>query len=1049
MAVFQEVPTQISFPELEKRILQFWEEHQIFQKSVESRDPKKAFVFYEGPPTANGRPGIHHAISRIIKDLVCRYKTMRGYYVERKAGWDTHGLPVEIEVEKELHIEGKDGIMKYGIAQFNEKCKESVFRYKKDWDEMTRRIGFWLDLEHPYITYTNEYIESIWWILKQFYERGLMYQGFKIVPYCPRCETALSSHETSQGYKTVSDPSIYVKMRLLSGGDNTYFLVWTTTPWTLISNVALAVHPEVSYVKIAYQGEKWILAEPRLGVIEGEFEVLERLSGKQLVGLSYEPLFNFFQLNKKAYYVIEADFVTTEEGTGIVHIAPAFGEDDYLVGQKYDLPVLQPVDKSGRFAPDVPQFGNKFVKAADPEIIEDLKQRGLLYRSEMIEHSYPHCWRCDSPLLYYAKQSWYIRTTAYKDKLLENNRQINWIPKEVGEGRFGEWLENNVDWALSRDRFWGTPLNIWRCTSCGEIEAIGSIRDLLERSGLDSIPDLHKPYIDEIRFPCRRCSGTMERFPEVIDVWFDSGAMPFAQWHYPFENRDKFERNFPADFISEGIDQTRGWFYSLLAISTLLTGKTCYKTCLSIELILDKEGQKMSKSRGNTVDPFAILESDGADPLRWYLLTVSPPWVPTRFDPEGVTEVRRKFLGTLVNVYAFFVLYANIDGFDYSEERIPEEQRPEIDRWILSTLNNLVRRVSRSLEQYDLTRAARDISDFVIDDLSNWYVRRSRRRFWKSEMGPDKLSAYQTLYEVLLTVAKLTAPYIPFLAEEIYQNLNVIKKEPFESVHLAYYPDPSEPAYQFVDDVLEDRMELARRVVYLARALRNEAGIKIRQPLSRLIVHARSERQRQAILQMASLILEEVNVKRLEFAEHLSELWIQEARPNLRSLGPKFGKASKAVAEAISSLRPEDITQLQETGERLLRIQDQEFRITPEDVFIVRRERENLRVTSEGDLTVALDTLLTAELRDEGLAREFVNRVQNMRKQAGFHVVDRIRIFFTGSEKIIKAVQNLADYIKNETLAVTILTEFKEGEYSKEWSINGEYTRIGIERVPA
>ncbi len=1043
--MFKEVPSQLNFPELEKRVLRFWEQNHIFEKSVESRDPQKNFVFYEGPPTANGKPGIHHVISRTIKDFVCRFKTMQGYRVERKAGWDTHGLPVEIEVEKELGIDGKEQILEYGVEKFNQKCKENVFRYKKEWDEMTRRIGYWVDLEHPYITYKNEYIETVWWILNQFFKKNLMYEGHKIIPYCPRCETALSSHEVSLGYKEVSDPSVYVRMKV-KGAPNTSFLVWTTTPWTLISNVALAVHPEVDYVKIRQKNEELILAEPRLSVLEGDYEILEKKKGSELAGMAYEPIFTFLKPKKKAYYVVEADFVTTEDGTGIVHIAPAFGEDDYKVGQKYGLPTLQPVDKSGRFTQEVTLFAGEFVKKADPEIIENLRERGILYKSEIVTHSYPHCWRCGTPLLYYAKKSWYVRTTAYKDRLIENNKKIRWIPREVGEGRFGEWLNNNVDWALSRDRFWGTPLNIWKCEKCGHADSIGSVEELLQRSGKESIEDLHKPYIDAITWSCPKCGGTMKREPEVIDVWFDSGSMPYAQWHYPFENQEVFKRNFPADFISEGIDQTRGWFYSLLAISTLLFDQPAYKTVLSIELILDKEGQKMSKSKGNAVNPFEVLERNGADPLRWYLLTVSPPWTPTRFDPNGVREVQKKFYGTLVNVYAFFVLYANIDHFHYKEERIPETDRPEIDRWILSTRNRLVGQVHEYLERYDVTKAARAISDFVVEDVSNWYVRRSRRRFWKSEMGPDKLSAYQTLYEVLLTVAKLMAPFAPFLPEDIYQNLNSVGKEPFESVHLAEFPAPQAQAHRFRDQALEVHMDAVRKVVSAVRSIRNEVGIKVRQPLQRILVYTKSKAVREGLPLMAAIVQEEVNVKEIQFVDDPSALWVQKAKPNFKSLGPKFGKEVKKVAEIISNLPEKSIQRLVETGSEKIALEGREVEIKREDVEILQENRDEFAVAVEDDFTVALDIHLTDELAAEGLAREFINRVQNMRKEAGFDVLDRISIAYKGTEKVRQAIQKQADYIKNETLAIEIIPDRVDGDFRREWKLNGEPVTIAIRK---
>jgi isoleucyl-tRNA synthetase len=1045
MSVFKELPSPHQIPELEKEILSFWEKNDIFHKSVNARDPAKQFVFYEGPPTANGLPGIHHVISRTAKDFACRLRTMQGYRVERKAGWDTHGLPVEIEVEKELGIDGKEQIFEYGVDKFNEKCKENVFRYKVEWDELTRRIAFWVDLDDPYITYTKEYMETVWWILKELWKKGLLYEGHKIVPYCPRCETALSSHEVSLGYQEVADPSIYVKMKV-KGEENTYFLVWTTTPWTLISNTALAVHPYVTYVKIEHQGEKLILVEPRLPVIDGEYTKIDEFLGSELEGMEYEPLFDFLEPDKKTWYVITADFVTTDDGTGIVHIAPAFGEDDYKVGQKYDLSVLQPVDKSGRFTEEITDFKHQFVKDADPQIIENLKQRSLLYRVETYKHNYPHCWRCDSPLLYYAKRSWYIQTTKVRDNLLANNDKIWWIPKEVGEKRFGEWLRNNVDWSLSRDRFWGTPLNIWKCTECDHQDMIGSIDELLQKSGRQEIADLHKPYIDEVEITCQKCQAKMRRVPEVIDVWFDSGAMPFAQWHYPFENQDKFKVSFPADFISEGIDQTRGWFYSLLAIATLLFDQPAYKACLSLELILDLEGLKMSKSRGNSVDPFEIIDRFGADPLRWYLLTVSPPWSPTRFDAEGILEVQRKFFGTVMNTYSFFVMYANIDGFTYEENSIPVEKRPEIDCWILSARNRMVQQVNQHLKRFDLTRAARAISEFTTEDLSNWYVRRSRRRFWKNEMGEDKLSAYQTLYEVLLTLSKLIAPYTPFVAEALYVNLNKINREPYESVHLAFFPDKTESEYKAVDEELLSRMKVTRDIVGAARALRGEASIKVRQPLKRIVVAAKSARQRDALERMQDLILEEINIKSLELLDDPDSLAVLRAKANYKTLGPRFGNDVKKVAEIIESMRSEEISKLQDNGQFELALGDGVAHIIPEDVAIFTDSPPNMIVQRGDGLVVGLDLELGEELKREGLAREFVNRVQNMRKEAGFEVVDRIAVAVGGPAEFKTALTDWSEYIRNETLAADLNLEFNSLEFSKEWSIDGSAVKISIAR---
>ena len=1044
--MYKELSPKLNFPALENEILNYWEENKIFEKSVETRDPDKSFIFYEGPPTANGRPGIHHVISRTIKDFVCRLKTMEGYRVERKAGWDTHGLPVEIEVEKELGFTSKEEIEKYGIDKFNQKCKQSVWKYKQEWDEVTRRIGFWLDLENPYITYENSYIESVWWILSEFWKKNLIYRGHKILPYCPRCETPLSSHEVSQGYHEVEDPSVYVRMRV-KGDDNTSFLVWTTTPWTLISNVALAFHPDINYVRVKHGREYLILAESRLSELEGQYEIVQEYLGKDLIGKDYEPLFTFCKTDKKLYYTVEGDFVSTEEGTGIVHIAPAFGEDDYQLGLKYDLPILQPINKSGKFTEDVTLFKNKFVKVADPEIISNLDARGLLYKSEKVIHSYPHCWRCSTPLLYYAKKSWFLSTTAMKEQLINNNKKIQWYPKEVGEGRFGEWLENNVDWSLSRDRYWGTPLPIWVCEACENTHCIGSLEELNKLSGLTEEIDLHKPYIDKVLIQCSNCGNEMVRTPEVIDVWFDSGSMPVAQWHYPFENQEKFKRSFPADFISEGVDQTRGWFYSLLAIAAMLFDQPGYKSCISFELILDKFGQKMSKSKGNTVDPETILNAQGADALRWYLLTVSPPWVPTRFDPDGVSEVIRKFLGTVVNVYSFFAIYANIDKFTYNKLNISVEDRPEIDRWLLSLLNKLVAKVEEYLSRYDITKAARSISDYVLDDLSNWYVRRCRRRFWKSEMGPDKQAAYETLYEVAYTLSKMMAPFTPFLSEEIYLNLTRERKDEPTSVHLTYYPKLDSPQYAYREQELEERMELVRRIVLVGRALRNGSGIKVRQPLARIIVVAKNENIKNRIEAMVNLVLDELNVKKIDFVSDVKELITKKAIPQFRQLGPKLGNEVNLAADIIRAFGDDEIHQLQEHGEVFIGIKGREVPISMQDVEIISQNAEGLVVQSEANLTVALDVQITDELRVEGLAREFVNRIQNMRKDAGFNVVDRIKIYYETSDKLSKAIEIQSDYIRNETLAETLYSDSGKTAYSQEWNIDGEKAIIGIERV--
>lgn len=1054
---FKKIKTPVDYNAIEKRILDFWDKNNIFHKSVTTRPENKSFTFYEGPPTANGKPGIHHVISRTVKDFVCRYKTMQGYRVNRKAGWDTHGLPVEIEVEKTLGLETKDEIEKFGVAEFNKKCRESVFTYLKDWDELTKRIGFWVDLSDPYITYTNEYIETVWWLLAQMWEKDILYKGFKILPYCPRCETALSSHETAQGYREVEDRSITAKFSLIEG-ENRFVLAWTTTPWTLPGNVALAVGADIVYVEVEQEADNkkeiYYLAENRLDILKGEYKILRTFPGKEMEGWRYKPLFDFIDLSNEgdnAYTVALADFVTTEEGTGVVHTAVMYGEDDYRLGMEIGLPAVHTVDEHGRFNERVPHWQGRFVKEEklEQEIIENLKQNGRLYKIQLYTHSYPHCWRCDSALLYYAKRSWYIKTTAFKDRLIENNNSIDWYPREVGQGRLGKWLENNVDWALSRTRYWGTPLNIWICSSCGKQQVIESIEELKKLSGLKEINDLHKPYIDEILISCPDCGKEMQRTPEVIDCWFDSGAMPYAQFHYPFENKNIFDKNFPADFIAEGVDQTRGWFYSLLAISTIISGRPSYKSCISIEMILDKEGQKMSKSRGNSVDPFSIINAEGADTLRWYLYTVSPPWVSTRFDREGLTEVKRKFFGTLINTYNFFVMYANIDKFVYKTDKIiPVEKRSEIDKWLISSLNSLIASVDKSLVKNNITKAARNIQDFVIDDLSNWYIRRNRRRFWKSEMNEDKFAAYQTLYETLFTLVKLLAPFIPFLADEIYGNLNIFENNVSESVHLSLYPDPKQEEYRYVDTTLLDNMKTARDVVILCRSVRNDVQIKVRQPLDKVTVVAKGKRQKKAVEFFENLILEEINVNRLEFSNDTSELIVKKARPVFKKLGPKFGSQVNKVAEIISNFSDEEVHML-ENG-KIVHIsinKGKEVAVALEDVEIYTESKEGLVVNNTDGLTVALDVRLTDDLIAEGYAREFVNRVQKMRKEADFKVTDRVNVYFNGSDKVKKSITEKDEYIKQEVLAIGLEEAQEEGEYSKEWTINDENINIAIERT--
>ena len=1042
--MFRELTDKISYPAVEREILKFWKEHKIFEKSITTRDGKPGFTFYEGPPTANGRPGIHHVMARTLKDLVCRYKTMTGHQVHRKAGWDTHGLPVEIEVEKQLGFKHKEDIVRYGVAQFNARCRESVWKYKADWERMTEQMGYWVDLSEPYVTFENSYIESVWWALKRYYDQEMIYKGYKIQPYCPRCETPLSSHEVSLGYEDVKDPSVYVRMRLKED-PHTSFLVWTTTPWTLISNVALAVGSDIPYVKVEHKGEKLILAEARLVALEGEYTILERYVGRDLAGKEYERIFSFHPVDRRGFYVIEGDFVTTEDGTGIVHIAPAYGEDDYQVSKKYNLPTIHPVDKSGEFGPEVAPFAGKFVKEADLDIIRDLRERHILYKKETVTHSYPHCWRCKTPLLYYARDSWYISTTKYAERMIALNKQINWVPPEVGEGRFGNWLEENKDWALSRDRFWGTPLPIWVCEKCGKQRCIGSIEELRQGAGVAEPVDLHKPFVDAVTFACV-CGGTMRRTPELIDVWFDSGAMPFAQWHYPFENKERIEsgEQYPADFICEGIDQTRGWFYSLHSIGTFLFDKPAYLNVIVNELILDKEGQKMSKSKGNSVDPFDVLARYGSDTTRWYLVTTSPPWRPTMFDEDGLGEVQRKFFGTLVNTYAFFAMYANIDRFTYDGSSVPLAERPEIDRWIISELNSLTERYIGFMEAYDVTKAARSVSDFTIDQLSNWYVRRNRRRFWKSEMGKDKTAAYQTLYDCLVTVVKLMAPFAPFLAEELYRNLNgVTRREEHESVHLATVP-VADPAA--IDVALETRMERAERIVMLVRAMRMKSNLKVRQPLRRIILPIADERERHEVQRMEDVILEEINVKGIEYVTDDSGIVHKRAKANFKSIGPKFGKSVKPVAERIKNMTPAEIVELEQNGTLTILAGDLRCMLGRDDVEIVREDIRGWLVESDGTLTVALDTGLDDALIAEGTAREFVNRIQNMRKDAGFEVTDRINIYYKAPDNVLAMLESMRAYIQNETLAARLSQGYQDGEFSSTFDLNGTTVQAGIER---
>jgi isoleucyl-tRNA synthetase len=1041
--MFKQISDKISLPELEQSVLNHWQQNRVFEKSIEVRQGAPDFTFYEGPPTANGKPGIHHVFARTIKDLVCRYRTMRGFQVHRKAGWDTHGLPVEIEVEKKLGLKHKGEIEIYGVARFNAECRKSVFEYKDLWENLTARMGYWIDMDHPYITCENEYIESVWWALDRYFKEGLIYQGFKIQLYCPRCGTPLSSHEVSQGYRDVQDPSVYIKAKV-KGEENTYFLVWTTTPWTLISNVGLAVNPNVEYVKVRFKDELLILAKDRLSVMPAEAEVLESFPGRSLVGKEYERWFSYFPVEAKAWYVIAGDFVTTSDGSGIVHMAPAYGEDDYQASRKHGLPMIQALDSRGQFIDMAGPYAGKFFKAADPEITADLKARGLLFRKETYTHSYPHCWRCDTPLLYYARKSWYIRTTEYAPQMIEYNKRIHWYPPESGEGRFGNWLEENKDWAISRDRYWGTPIPIWVCQKCEAKRSVGSVEELRKEGATLPEPlDLHKPYIDDVVLKCA-CGGSMRRIPELVDVWFDSGSMPFAQWHYPFENQDTFKHAFPADFISEGIDQTRGWFYTLHSISSFLFKEPCFRNVICSDLVLDKNGQKMSKTRGNTVDPFQVIGQYGADSVRWFLIASSPTWKPKLFDMDAIVEVQRKFFSTLLNTYAFFALYANIDGFDYHEPDVPVAERPDIDRWILSVLHSTTASYLEAMEGYDPTKAARLVSNFTVEQLSNWYVRRNRRRFWKSEPGTDKTAAYQTLFECLTAIVKMTAPIAPFLADEIYRALMAgTGREPHDSVHISLMAVAQN---ELIDAALEQRMNIAQRLVGLVRSMRAKTNLKVRQPLARIAIPAAPE-IRTLIEQMNDLILDEINVKRIEFVDESSPIVSKTAVPNFKVLGPKFGKLVNAVAKRIREMSSAEVIQLEKTGSFATEVNGTAITVVPEDAAISAQGMQGWLVESGEGLTVALDTTLTPELVNEGLAREFVNRVQSMRRDAGLAVTDRIQIRFTSSERVASAVRTMSAYVMSETLATELGSVLDHESVQAKWEIEGDPCEIGIRKV--
>lgn len=1038
--MYKKVSTDLNFVQREKEISQFWDQNKVFEKSIEMRKEGPTFTFYEGPPTANGKPHIGHVLTRVVKDIIPRYKTMKGYKVLRKAGWDTHGLPVELEVEKNLGISGKPQIEEYGVEPFVQKCKESVWKYEKEWRRISERVGYWVDMDAPYVTYHNEYIESVWWALKQIWDKGLLYKGHKIVPYCPRCGTSLSSHEVAQGYKDVKEASVYAKFAV-KGEENTYLLAWTTTPWTLPSNVALVVNPKETYVKVQCGEEKYILAEALASmVLEQEYEVLESMVGTDLVGVSYEPLFSFATVDKKAYYVVADSYVTLTDGTGIVHTAPAFGEDDARVGRENDLPFVQLVNEQGNFVEAVKPWAGMFVKEADPLIIEDLKEKKLLYKTEDYEHAYPHCWRCDTPLLYYARDTWFIRMTAVRDRLLANNEKINWLPDNIKHGRFGNFLDNVIDWGLSRERYWGTPLPIWEC-SCGHRHVIGSIAELKEMG--ENVPDdieLHKPYIDHVHLHCPKCkTGMMKRVSEVIDCWFDSGAMPFAQWHYPFENEDIFKDNFPADFISEAVDQTRGWFYTLLAISTLLFDEPPYKNVIVLGHVQDRNGLKMSKHIGNVVDPWTVLDKQGADAVRWYFYTNSAPWLPSRFYDEAVSEGQRKFMGTFWNTYAFYVLYANIDEFDPTQYTLDYEKLSLMDRWVLSKLQSLIQYVDQNLENYRIIEGARAIQDFL-DDVSNWYVRRSRERFWQKDMPQDKINAYMTLYTVLVETAKVAAPFVPFMTEEIYRNLvkSVDKSAP-ESIHLCDYPQAQS---SWIDKELEKNMDLVLQIVVQGRACRNTAAIKNRQPIGKMYVKSDFELPKDFQI----LVQEELNVKEVHFTEDVQDFTTYSFKPQLKTVGPKYGKQLPAIREALDHVDGNvAMAQLRQGKPLSFTLQGQEIILTEEDLLIEAVEKEGFVAETDQNVAVVLDTNLTPQLIEEGFVREVISKLQTMRKEAGFEVQDHILVYYRDNDRIEQVIKNNEDLIKQEVLAKEIGQGSGEG-YEKQWNINGETVIFTVQR---
>ena len=1051
--MYQKVNTNLNFVDREKKVEEFWKENHIFEKSMENRKEGETYTFYDGPPTANGKPHIGHVLTRVIKDMIPRYRTMKGYMVPRKAGWDTHGLPVELEVEKKLGLDGKEQIEEYGMEPFIKQCKESVWKYKGMWEDFSSTVGFWADMEHPYVTYYDDYIESEWWALKEIWNKKLLYKGFKIVPYCPRCGTPLSAQEVSQGYKTVKERSAVVRFKVV--GEDAYFLAWTTTPWTLPSNVALCVNPDETYCKVkAADGYIYYMAEALLDKVlgklakeEGEkaYEVLETYKGTDLEYKAYEPLFACAgeaaaKQKKKAHFVTCDNYVTMSDGTGIVHIAPAFGEDDSRIGRNYELPFVQFVDGQGNLTKETPYAG-VFVKKADPMVLTDLDKEGKLFDAPKFEHDYPHCWRCDTPLIYYARESWFIKMTAVKDDLIRNNNTINWIPESIGKGRFGDWLENVQDWGISRNRYWGTPLNIWQC-ECGHMHSIGSRQELFEMSGDERAKtvELHRPYIDEITLKCPECGGEMHRVPEVIDCWFDSGAMPFAQHHYPFENKELFEQQFPANFISEAVDQTRGWFYSLLAESTLLFNKAPYKNVIVLGHVQDENGQKMSKSKGNAVDPFDALNKYGADAIRWYFYINSAPWLPNRFHGKAVVEGQRKFMSTLWNTYAFFVLYADIDNFDPTKYELNYDQLPVMDKWLLSRLNTTVQAVDNDLANYKIPEAARALQEFV-DEMSNWYVRRSRERFWAKGMEQDKINAYMTLYHALVTIAKTAAPMIPFMTEDIYQNLvRSVDKDAPESIHLCDFPTVNEA---WIDKDLEADMKELLEIVVLGRACRNTANIKNRQPIGTMYVKAEKKMSEF----YTDIIADELNVKEVKFADDVESFISYSFKPQLRTVGPKYGKLLGGIRQALTDINgTAAMNELRTNGVLKLDINGNDVELTEEDLLIETAQTEGYVSESDGETSVVLDTNLTPELIEEGFVREIISKIQTMRKEAGFEVMDKIVVYAHGNDKIQDVMKTHEDEIKSEVLADEMVLGETDG-YVKEWNINKEAVTMGVKKL--